>query len=68
MEVGTLKRKVPDLGGINDPRAFAAFMRQKGYQVTSKETSVPVGRAHEVQVPDRDLFLIVVTSEVCGRS
>ena len=68
VEVGTLKRKVPDLGGIDDPQAFAAFMRQKGHQVTSQEASVPAGRAYEVRVPDRDLFLMFVTSEMCGRS
>ena len=68
VELGTLKRKVPDLGGIDDPQAFAAFMRQKGHQVTSQEASVPAGRAYEVRVPDRDLFLMFVTSEMCGRS
>lgn len=65
-EVGTLKRKVPDLGEINDPHAFANFMRQKGYEVTSTPAPVPKGKVHDVKVPERDLYLMFVTSEVCS--
>jgi hypothetical protein len=67
-EVSTLKRKVPDLGGINDPDAFAMFMRHKGYTVTSTPVSVPKGKAQEVKVPHRDLFLMFVTSDICDGS
>lgn len=67
-EVGTLKRKIPDLGDINDPHAFAMFMRQKGYEVTSIATPVPKGKAHEVKVPGKDLFLLFVTLEMCRGS
>lgn len=63
--VATLKRKVPDLGEINDPVAFAAFMRRKGVAVTSTRVPVPKGKAEEVKVPERDLFLMFVTSEMC---
>ena len=62
-EVETLKRKIPDLGAINDPHAFVVFMRQKGYDVTS--APVPKTKAHEVKVPAKDLFLLFVTSEMC---
>lgn len=65
-EVGTLKRKVPDLGEINDPHAFATFMRQKGYEVTSTPASVPKGKVHEVKVPGKDLYLMFVTAEMCS--
>ena len=65
VDVGTLKRKVPELGGINDPHSFTVLMRQKGYQVTSIPTAVPVGQAHQVNVPEKDLFLMFVTVEVC---
>lgn len=65
-EVGTLKRKVPDVGEINDPHAFATFMRQKGYEVTSTPAPVPKGKGHEVKVPQKDLYLMFVTSEVCS--
>lgn len=64
-EVGVLKRKVPDLGGVSDPDAFASFMRQKGYEVTSSQISVPKGKAQEVNVPQKELFLIFVTAEMC---
>jgi len=64
-EIGVLKRKVPDLGEVNDPDAFARFMRQKGYEVTSTKVSVPRGKAQEVKVPQKELFLVFVTSEMC---
>ena len=67
-DIDTLKRKVPDLGAISDPRAFAGFMRQKGYEVTSTQVSVPKGKAEEVRVPQKDLFLMFVTSEMCRGS
>jgi hypothetical protein len=64
-EVGVLKRKVSDLGEISDPDAFAGFMRKKGYEVTSSRISVPKGKAQEVNVPQKELFLIFVTAEMC---
>lgn len=64
-EVSVLKRKVPDLGGVSDPQAFASLMRQKGYEVISTRVSVPKGKMQEVNVPQKALFLIFVTSEVC---
>lgn len=64
-EVRVLKRKIPDLGEISDPDAFVSFMRQKGYEVTSSRLSVPNGKAREVKVPQKDLFLIFVTAELC---
>jgi len=64
-EVGVLKRKVPDLGEIGDPDAFASFMRQKGYKVTASRLSVPKGKAQEVNVPQKNLFLTFVTAELC---
>jgi len=64
-EVGVLKRKIPDLGEVSDPDAFVRFMRQKGYEVTSTRVSVPRGKAQEVKVPQKELFLIFVTSDMC---
>lgn len=64
-EIGSLKRKVPDLGDVRDPSAFIKFMRDKGYQVTVNEVSTPKGKAVEVKVPERELFLMFVTPEVC---
>lgn len=64
-DVAALKRKVPDLGDISDPDTFASFMRKKGYDVTSNRIPVPEGKALEVIVPQKELSLIFVTSEMC---
>ncbi len=68
MEVGTLKRKVPDLGEINDPYSFVKFMRQKGHTVTSAEVIETKGKAVEVKVPEEGLSLVFVTPELCQKS
>lgn len=65
-KIGVLKRKVPDLGEVGDPDAFVSFMRQKGYEVTSTRVSVPKGAAREVRVPQKELFLLFVTPELCS--
>jgi len=65
-EVGVLKRKVPDLGDVRDPDAFVRFMREKGYEVTVTRVSVPGGKAQEVKVPQKELFLTFVTPEMCS--
>jgi len=65
-EIAVLKRKVPDLGEVSDPDAFASLMRQKGYEVTSTRVSVPRGKAEEIKVPQKELFLIFVTPELCN--
>jgi hypothetical protein len=67
-EVQSLKRKFPDLGEICDPSAFAKLMREKGYQVAMNEVLMPKGKAVEVKVPERELFLMFVISEVCQQS
>lgn len=64
-EIQCLKQKVPDLGDIRDPSAFAKLMRDKGYQVTVNEASTPNGKVVEVKVPERELSLMFVTPEVC---
>lgn len=64
-EIGVLKRKVPDLGEISDPDAFASLMRERGFEVTSNRIPVPKGKAREVNVPQKELFLIFVTAEMC---
>ena len=67
-EIQSLKRKVPDLDDVRDPSVFIKFMRDKGYQVTVTEVSMPKGKAVEVKVPERELFLMFVTPEVCQQS
>ena len=64
-EIGTLKRKVPDLGEATDPDAFVRHMRRNGYEVTSTRVPVPNGKAQEVKVPRAELFLLFVTPDLC---
>jgi hypothetical protein len=68
VEVGSLKRKVLDMGEIRDPIAFAKLMREKGHQVIVSEVSMPNGKVIEVKVPERELSLIFVTPEVCQQA
>ena len=65
-KVESLKRKIPDLGEVNDPHAFAALMQKNRQKVTLREIPVSAGKAYEVTVPDKELFLIFATSEMCG--
>jgi hypothetical protein len=67
-EISSLTRKVPDLGDVRDPSAFIKLMRDKGYQVTMNEVSIPNGKAVEVKVPERELSLMFVPPEVCQQS
>jgi hypothetical protein len=64
VEIGMLKRKIPDLGEINDPYSFIKLMRQKGYEVISNEVAGITGKGFEVRVPGKGLFLMFVTSEM----
>ncbi len=68
MEIAAIERKVPDLTGIKNPYSFIKFMRQKGHTVTSSEVTEVKGKAVEVKVPEKDLFLIFVTTELCKNS
>jgi hypothetical protein len=68
VEIGSLKRKIPDLGDISDPYSFVKLMRQKGYEVSSNEISGANGKAVEVKVPERGLFLVFVVPEMCQQS
>jgi hypothetical protein len=62
------KAQVPELGEINDPQAFAALMRKGGHKVTMTQTPTPKGTAYEIVVPERNLSLMFVPSEMCGTS
>ena len=68
VEIGMLKRKIPDLGEINDPYSFIKLMRQKGYEVISNEVAGHTGKSLEVRVPEKGFLLMFVTSEMCRGS
>jgi len=67
-EIESLKRKIPDLGDVSDPYSFMKLMRQRGHQVSSNEISEAGGKAVEVRVPEKELFLIFVAPEFCERT
>ncbi|MEW5864099.1 MAG: hypothetical protein AB1773_10985 [Pseudomonadota bacterium] len=64
-EIGSLKRKVTDLGDIANPDSFVRFMRAKGLDVVARQMPAGAGYAVEVNVPARGLALVFVTSEAC---
>jgi hypothetical protein len=68
VEIGSLKRKIPDLGDIADPYSFIELMRQRGHEVELNEISAGNGKAVEVKVPYQGLFLVFVMSEMCQRA
>ena len=67
VEIDRLKRKIPELGDINDPYSFVKLMRQKGHTVASAEIPETKGKAIEVKVPEKGLSLVFVTPELCQK-
>lgn len=67
-EIGSLKRKIPDLGEVKDPHAFAALMQKKGLKVTLSEVPLSAGKAYEVTVPEKELFMVFALSEICDNA
>lgn len=68
MEIARLRRKVPELGDVDDPYSFVKLMQKKGHTVTSTEMMKTKGKAVEVKVPERELSLVFVTPELCQKS
>jgi len=66
-EISSLKRRIPDLGEVADPATFVDRMRRSGYQASSSDIAVPGGKAVEVKVPAKELSLLFVTAELCGK-
>jgi hypothetical protein len=66
VEVGSLKRRIPDLGEVGDPYSF--IRREIGHQVSSNEISGAKGKAVEVKVPEKELFLVFVAPELCEKT
>lgn len=64
-EIKTLQRKIPDIGGINDPESFIKLMEEKGNEVIKNEPKELKGKAVEVSVPNEGLSLMFVVESVC---
>ena len=63
--IKSLERKFADLGNISDPDAFVAFVKAKGFEVSSRTISFQGRTAVEVLVPGKELSLVFVTPESC---
>ena len=67
-EIAELRRKLPDMPDIRDPRAFVAYLQAKGLKYTERPQQVPVGSATEVQVPEAGLSLLFANGQFCRSS
>ena len=66
-EIASLKRRIPDLGEVADPAAFAERMRRDGLQVISEPLAETGGKAVQVKVPEKNLSLVFVAAELCKK-
>jgi len=66
-EIGTLKRKIPDLGGILDSESFIKLMESKNYKVKIGQLEGLEGKAVQVSVPAKGLDLIFVKKSICQK-
>jgi hypothetical protein len=67
-EIAELRRKLPDLPEVRDPRAFVAYLQSKGLKYAERTQQVPVGSAVEVQVPEAGLSLLFANGQFCRSS
>lgn len=67
-EIGSMKRKIPEIGDISDPYSFVKLMRQKGHEVSLKEIPGAKGMIVVVTVPEKELSLGFVVPEMCHQS
>jgi hypothetical protein len=66
-EIGTLERRVPNLGNVASPTAFVERMRRDGLQVIAEPLADTGGKAVQVKVPEKNLSLVFVMQELCSR-
>ena len=66
-EIATLERRVPSLGNVASPAAFAERMRRDGLQVISEPLADTGGKAVQVKVPEKNLSLVFVAAELCKK-
>ncbi|NIP39771.1 MAG: hypothetical protein GWO07_16085 [Candidatus Dadabacteria bacterium] len=64
-EIKSLRRKIPDMEGVEDPQSFSKIMKEKGYEVIINEPEELMGKAVEVSVPSEGLSLMFGTESVC---
>lgn len=62
-----LKKKFPDLGEVKSPYQMADKLKAKGLKADVKEHWLGKRPSVEVRVPDKDLYVMFVKTDLCGR-
>lgn len=65
VEINTLKRKIPGINNVNDPKEFSIFMESKGYKVITNQQKELKGKAIFINVPEKELYLIFAIGSIC---
>ena len=64
-KIESLKRKIPNIGGVNSPEEFLKLMRKQRQKVEVRKMKELEGKAVEISVPDKGLHLMFVKEELC---
>lgn len=67
MEINSLVRKLPDIGGVDTPDAVIAFMQSKGYKFIVGKPKELKGEVVFVNSPEKGLDLIFVMQSICKK-
>lgn len=62
-----LKKKFPDLGEVKSPYQMADKLKAKGLKAEVKEHWLGKRPSVEVRVPDKDLYVMFVKTDLCSR-
>lgn len=65
--LAVLKKKFPDLGEVKSPYQMAEKLKAKGLKAEVKEHWLGKRPSVEVRVPDKDLYVMFVKTDLCGR-
>jgi hypothetical protein len=63
--LSSLARKGPEFGGLRTPYELIAKMHSAGHQVDVKEHNTPKGMMVEVNVPAKEIAVMVVPASFC---
>lgn len=62
-----LKKKFPDLGEVKSPYQMADKLKAKGLRAEVKEHWLGKRPSVEVRVPDKELYVMFVKTDLCSR-
>lgn len=67
ISLAMLKKKFPDLGEVKSPYQMADKLKAKGLKAEVKEHWLGKRPSVEVRVPDKDLYVMFVKTDLCSR-